>query len=119
MLHRGREDTVAGEVTRESPIACVLTALDPTQRKRHQDLLREMRGARGEVRKLADGLAFIFPYRDSLFLKISEWITLERRCCPFIAFSLELKQEGGPIVLRLTGREGVKQFLREELGLAP
>jgi len=48
--------------------------------------------------------------------KAAEFISLERLCCPFLRFSLEVEPEGGPIWLRLTGREGVKAFIREEVG---
>ena len=45
----------------------------------------------------------------------AEFIALERLCCPFLNFGLEIKAEGGPVWLRLSGREGVKAFIREEI----
>jgi hypothetical protein len=42
---------------------------------------------------------------------------MARRCCPFLAFRLEAGRENGPLWLNLTGREGVKQFLKIELGV--
>jgi len=47
----------------------------------------------------------------------AEFITLERLCCPFLTLALEVERERGPLWLKLTGREGVKPFLRAELGL--
>ena len=44
---------------------------------------------------------------------------LERLCCPFVRFRLEMEEDGGPLYLSLTGRDGVKEFLRGELGLPP
>jgi len=38
----------------------------------------------------------------------------ERRCCPFFDLSLRLDREGGPMWLELTGREGVKEFIKAE-----
>jgi len=50
-----------------------------------------------------------------VLLKAAEFISLEKLCCPFLAFRLDIDAEGGPVKLRLTGREGVKAFIREEI----
>jgi hypothetical protein len=57
------------------------------------------------------------PSDEETIQMTAEWITLERRCCPFIAFGIEVGHEGGPLWLSLTGREGVKPFLKIELGV--
>jgi hypothetical protein len=45
-------------------------------------------------------------------------VTLERRCCPFLRFELRLSEEDDVVELGLRGREGVRAFLTEELGLS-
>jgi hypothetical protein len=40
-----------------------------------------------------------------------------RRRIKFFDLRLEQTREHGPLWLRLTGRDGVKQFIREEFGL--
>ena len=50
-------------------------------------------------------------------LTAAEWISLERRCCPFFGFTLEMERHGGPLWLRVTGPKGIKQFIRAEFGL--
>jgi hypothetical protein len=45
---------------------------------------------------------------------VAEWAAGERDCCPFFDIDLHLEREGGPLWLGLTGREGVKQFLRAD-----
>ena len=42
----------------------------------------------------------------------------ERPCCPFFGFAMEVEPDGGPLWLRLGGPDGVKAFVREEVGLA-
>ena len=99
----------------ESPFACVPAALEPRERKRHFDELGPaLRKLRTGVRELPDGYEFEFPAKVSTYRLLSEWAFQERSCCPFFAIDLELEREGGPIWLRLTGREGVKEFIREE-----
>lgn len=101
----------------ESPIACNLNALDREQRLRHQSLTAALRDAMRETRELPDGYSFRLPSDEATIHRAAEWITLERRCCPFIAFGLEVDREGGPLWLSLTGREGVKPFLKTEFGV--
>ena len=48
-------------------------------------------------------------------VKAAEFIALEKLCCPFLSFSLEVEAENGPVSLKLTGRDGVKAFVREEI----
>jgi hypothetical protein len=47
----------------------------------------------------------------------AEWVSFERKCCPFFAFELEQAKDQGPFWLRITGSEGVKPFIVEEFGL--
>ena len=101
----------------ESPLACNLSALNAEQRARRQTLAQQMRAATQEIREMPDGYAFRYPADPALCLTVAEFMTLERLCCPFFNLRLELEREDGPLWLRITGREGVKQFLQAELGL--
>jgi hypothetical protein len=112
-----QEKKMSENVAGESPIACNLKALDREQRRRHQSLTAQLRAAVQESRELPDGYSFRLPSDEATIQRTAEWITLERRCCPFLAFGLEVGREKGPLWLSLTGREGVKPFLKIEFGL--
>jgi hypothetical protein len=43
-----------------------------------------------------------------------EWAAGERLCCPFFDIEVRMEREGGSVWLRLTGREGTKQFIRSD-----
>lgn len=104
------------EATGESPIACDMGAIDPGLRAGHVTTGAHLFRAAEEIRELPDGYAFRLPADADTLLKVAEFISLERLCCPFLGFALEVEPEGGPIWVRLTGREGVKEFIREEVG---
>jgi hypothetical protein len=106
-----------GYQSSESSFACNLAAIDRTQRERHQILLRHWTRAIQAMEELPNGYTFRFAPDDALWLMLAEFITLERRCCPFLAFSLTLEPDNGPMRLHLTGGDEVKQFLRSELAL--
>jgi hypothetical protein len=104
------------DATGESPIACDMSAIDPGLRARHVATGAQLFRAAEEIRELPDGYAFRLPPDADALLKTAEFIALERLCCPFLGFTLEIEPEGGPVWVRLTGREGVKAFIREEVG---
>lgn len=103
-------------MTDATAIACDLRAIDAAQREHHQIKTQELFAASQEVKELPDGYAFRLPAEPAFMLKAAEYISLERLCCPFFNFVLELESEGGPLWLKLTGREGVKKFLQAEFG---
>jgi hypothetical protein len=94
-----------------------LDALTPSDRERHAALTEELKSGARWIQELPCGYAFRFPDDRSLTRRVIEWVALERRCCPFLEFEILLGEEGEPVILRLTGREGVKEFLAAELSL--
>lgn len=97
------------------PIACDMTALSPEQRQRHAVLSGQLLQTAVEVKELQNGYAFRYVSDRQTWLAAAEYVDLERRCCPFFAFALECEPAGGPVWLRLTGREGVKEFLAAQI----
>ena len=99
----------------ESPFACNRAALTPQARKRHFDELSPaLRARKKSIRELRDGFEFEFPPDTATFELVSEWVVGERLCCPFFDIDMHVEREGGSLWLRLTGREGVKQFIRAD-----
>ena len=101
-------------MTMTNTLTCRLDVLEGPQTLRYQELRKAMKGA-GETRELPDGYAVRFPSDPTLFVQVAEWITLERRCCSFLAFGLDWSERDG-VLLRLTGGPGVKRFLDTQLG---
>lgn len=111
-----RAQQSSGKANRpESPFACNRLALTAEQRKRHFDELGpKLRSLRLTVRELPNGYEFEFPPDSNTVRFVAEWAVGERACCPFFDIDLRLQREGGPLWLVLTGREGVKQFIRSD-----
>lgn len=99
-----------------SHFACDMTAIEAGRRGQHLATIDELFRRTGEIREMPDGYAFMLPNESDVLLKAAEFIALERLCCPFFGFSLEVEPEGGALWLRLTGREGVKPFIQAEIG---
>jgi hypothetical protein len=92
-----------------------MTVIPPDQRQAHLTTSKDLFSRIEEFRELANGYEFRFASGPDLIVKLGEFISLEKLCCPFLTFVIEVEAEGGPVWLRLAGREGVKAFIREEI----
>lgn len=97
------------------PLACDMKALTAAQRTEHSKRTKQLFAAARERKELKDGFAFRIDLAASPLDETARWIDLERLCCPFLRFGLEV--DSGVSWLRLTGPRGVKEFLRKELPL--
>lgn len=106
----------SASVTQKKEIGfyCDRAAIQPELMKHKEELGKTMRSRKQETRELPDGYEFKFPADAATFRTVAEWATLERLCCPFFDIDLRLERDNGGFWMRLTGREGVKQFIRGE-----
>jgi hypothetical protein len=100
--------------TDRSGFYCNLRALGSAERDRLRQLAEKLKAARLETKELPDGYAFRLNTELVSISDLAEWISSERKCCPFFDFEIELQRDRGPLWLKLRGPEGVKEFLRHE-----
>lgn len=99
-----------------SPFACDMSAIEADKRGQHIATIDQLFRAVADIRELPNGYAFRLPNESDVLIKAAEFITLERLCCPFFGFAIEVEAEGGTLWLSLTGRDGVKPFIVAEIG---
>ena len=104
--------------TTEARFFCNALALSTDERLRYGELAKTLRAAVSETRERDRGLAFRIELERMGLPLLAEWVALERRCCPFFEFTIEVGSEGNSTWLSLAGEEGVKDFIRHELALA-
>ena len=100
----------------ESPFACQMDAIEPDKRQQHVATAHKVFQAVKSIRELPNGYAFQLPDEAETLQMVWEFISLERLCCPFFGFTFEIEPEGRSVWLELTGREGIKPFIRAEIG---
>lgn len=93
---------------------CNLKALSLKERARHMQLTYEIERSKVETVEMANGFAFRFQDGAISLAELAEWVSAERKCCPFFDFEIEQQADNGPLWLKLRGREGVKAFMRGE-----
>ena len=96
---------------------CNTKALNKAERERYNQLTTRLAQARIETKELPDGYAFRLESEEVALSDVAEWISAERKCCPFFSFEIELQRDSGPLWLKLKGAEGIKAFIRAEFGI--
>jgi len=100
-----------------SPLSCDLFVLSERDRLRREELVSALGHSLQELYETEQGYGMVFEPKTSTLAELVEFIALERICCPFLNFELRVQEENGPVRLEMSGREGVKQFLSNELGI--
>jgi hypothetical protein len=98
----------------ETPFFCNLKALTLAERTTHEGLTKRLMAAVQKKQEVPDGYAFGLDSARMPIADLASWVDFERRCCPFFDFQLDWRRDNGAVTLRLTGREGVKDFIRAE-----
>ncbi len=101
-------------ITETSGFFCNLKTLSFKERARNMQLTYEIERAKIETIEMANGFAFRFQNGTVSLAELAEWISAERKCCPFFDFEIEQQADNGPLWLKLRGKEGVKAFMRSE-----
>jgi hypothetical protein len=87
----------------QSPLACDMTAIPAEQRPLHLKKSRELFSQIEETRELPDGYEFRFTDEPHVLKRLADFISLEKLCCPFLSFAIEIQAESGPMWLRFDG----------------
>ena len=104
-------------VTIQGQFYCNIKALNPAERARHKQLTDKLMKARKETVEMEKGYEFQYNPSEVSLADLGDWVVAEAKCCPFFDFHIDLEKQGSLLCLRLTGAEGVKQFIRAEFGL--
>jgi len=97
--------------------ACCRLTFSEEEKNRYNQLRDKIFNNLVRTEELADGYSFVFSEsaRDLLH-DLADWIPLEKKCCPFLQFSVLINQDEY-VRLQLTGPSEIKNFLLNELEL--
>ncbi len=104
-------------MTTQSKFYCNSKALNAEERAHHQQLSEKLMTARKAIVETEKGYEFQFSPADVTLAELADWVAAESKCCPFFDFHIDVEREGKLLCLRLTGEEGIKAFIRAEVGV--
>jgi len=99
---------------KETPFACNMSSIEPSQRVGHIEIMKELFQSVHKINQVQNGFKFLSPNENNVLINLMTFIDKERLCCPFFSFKIEIEAEGGNVWLQINGREGVKEFIKEE-----
>jgi hypothetical protein len=95
------------------PLTCNLTT--PELQKRKATVIADLKALVQDRKELEYGYQYRFEGTDQILDKVNEFIKTERMCCDFFVFQLTVEED--VTTLAITGPDGAKKFLNEEVGL--
>ena len=106
--------------TQDTPIVCDMNVFTPQERENHIRTTNQLFQSVQGIHEVERGYEFIFSNSNGpeIITQLAEFISNERRCCPFLEFTLRISPKDKPISLLLTGPEGTQDFLRGEFSEA-
>lgn len=95
----------------ETALSCSLS--DDDKRASRAGAVAKLWEAAQDITALENGYALQFE--DEHLDGLLEFIAIERKCCPFLSFTLDFRANSGPIWISMTGPDGAKEILEAEL----
>jgi hypothetical protein len=111
------EVSLAVAVAAPAPFACNMKALSPGERVHHTANTDRLKTAVVETQERENAVRLRLSDGRMDLTALADWVRLERRCCPFFTFSIEVEGNGGPTWLTLSGPRGIKEFIQLEIGV--
>ena len=105
------------EMSTQAKFYCNVKALTPVQRAHHKELAGKLTRMRKAVVEMEKGFEFQYSPADVSLAELADWVSAEAKCCAFFDFHIDLEEQGNLLCLRLTGEEGVKEFIHTEFEL--
>lgn len=100
-------------LTENPPLTCVPNAVPADQQEQWAKVIApKLYGAVLEIQELPNGWAWRLPSTSEILHLVAQDLEVERLCCPFVNYTLEIEPNRGPFWLRMMGGEGVKEFLQ-------
>jgi hypothetical protein len=91
---------------------CDMKAMTREERGHYELLRAKLEAAVVSAEELADGYSLQLRGEAITQTELAKWVAFEKKCCPF--FRLMTSGEHGALKLEITGRDGVKEFIRAE-----
>jgi len=96
-------------------VACDLTVFDATERGAHTDNATALFAGAHAVAETGWGYAFRLGTDAASLRRAADFMAREGRCCPFFRFDLRVTPTDGQAWLEISGGDGVKAYLQDQL----
>jgi len=113
-LQAQQKQSTMKDLSDRAKLTCKLTTPELQQRKR--TVIAELKALVKERKEDGNAVSYKFESSDKNIDLVSNFIKTERLCCDFFEFTLEVESDSEFMWLKLSGPDGVNEFIREEVG---
>ena len=106
--------SAAAQESSAPPVACNLKAISADKRPRYNDLMKRLRASVRGRSALNEGYVYTLEGKAIALPEVAEWMSMERRCCPFLTLQVSVAGTQPDWLLTLTGPAGTKALLEME-----
>ncbi|MDQ0897322.1 MULTISPECIES: hypothetical protein [unclassified Paenibacillus] len=100
---------------KEIPDTCCHTVFTKEQRVEYKNVWAELEIRRIGIMEIENGYQYQFQGDSETLHLVNEWVSMERKCCPFLTFTVIASSETESVLLQLTGNHEAKAFLRSDI----
>lgn len=109
-------DMEAINLKERAALTCKLTSKELQERRK--TVLADLKSKVLTKLEFENGFEYSFPGGDETIDQLTEFVKTERQCCDFFDYQLTISGDTkGTTKLKISGPDGVKEFIKEELGL--
>jgi hypothetical protein len=91
-------------------LVCKLIGAEKAEKK--ELLKKEIFSQVTKVEEINNGYILNFEDKDNILLKLTDYLMIEKECCPFFVFDLNIQPNSKGISLKISGQEGAKDMLK-------
>src|SRR5688572_25549603 len=92
----------------EPPVACQPQGVPAEKGERWLEIGMKVYQAVELVKELPNGYSMRLPNDQATLILLAEYVSLDRLCCEFVNWNIEVERAKGPVWLHLTGGQGTK-----------
>jgi len=94
----------------DNQLVCKMVGAEKAEKK---ELLKtEIFSQVTKVEEVNNGYILNFEDKDDILLKLTDYLMIEKECCPFFIFDLNIKPNSNGISLKISGQDGAKEMLK-------
>lgn len=97
---------------KEPPVACQPQGVPVDKRERWLEVGMKVYHAVELVKELPNGYSLRLPNDQTTLILLAEYVSLDRLCCEFVNWNIEVERAKGPVWLHLTGGQGTKEYFK-------
>jgi hypothetical protein len=81
-------------------------------REKKELLKKEIFSQVKEVKEVSSGYILKFDDKNDILLKLTDYVMVEKECCPFFTFDFNVQPNAKGVSLKISGSDGAKEMLK-------